>query len=84
MLTGDSGMKSYLMVWFNSEGGRPSEITQRLMSMGFRPIQGAYDYVYEWDSSVSVDEILRFGDRVQMTLAGLGVMFKIETVDGSL
>jgi hypothetical protein len=52
--------------------------------MGFKPIQGAYDYVYEWDSNVNVDEILRFGDRVQMTLAGLGVMFKLETVDGSL
>jgi hypothetical protein len=77
-------MKSYLMVWFNSEGGRPSEITQRLMSMGFKPIQGAYDYVYDWGDSVSMDEILRFGDRVQMTLKGLGVMFKLETVDGSL
>jgi len=72
------------MVWFNSEGGRPSEITQRLMSMGFEPIQGAYDYVYEWDNSVEVDEILRFGDRVQMTLLGLGVLFKLETLDGSV
>ncbi|CAD7770478.1 hypothetical protein FHEFKHOI_00827 [Candidatus Methanoperedenaceae archaeon GB50] len=71
------------MVWFNSEGGRPSEVTQRLMSMGFKPIQGAYDYVYEWESSVDVEEILRFGDRVQMTLSGLGVLFKLETLDGS-
>jgi len=54
------------------------------MSMGFKPIQGAYDYVYEWDNSVEVDEILRFGDRVQMTLSGLGVLFKLETLDGSV
>jgi hypothetical protein len=54
------------------------------MSMGFKPIQGAYDYVYEWDSSVDVNEILIFGDRVQMTLAELGVMFRLETVDASI
>ena len=83
-MIGDLVMKSYLMVWFSSEGGRPSEITLRLMSMGFKPIQGAYDYVYEWDSSVDVNEILRFGDRVQMTLAELGVMFRLETVDASM
>ncbi|MFQ6054834.1 MAG: hypothetical protein ACE5KE_02940 [Methanosarcinales archaeon] len=75
-------MKSYLMVWFNSEGGRPSEVTQRLMSMGFKPIKGSYDYVYEWDDNVSVDEILRIGDKIQLTLKGLDVMFKLETVDG--
>lgn len=75
-------MKSYLMVWFNSEGGRPSEVTQRLMSMGFKPIKGSYDYVYEWDDRVNVDEILRIGDKIQLTLKGLDVMFKLETVDG--
>ncbi|MDF1557044.1 MAG: hypothetical protein P1P80_02500 [ANME-2 cluster archaeon] len=75
-------MKSYLIVWFNSEGSRPSEVNQRLMSLGFKPIQGAYDYVYEWDSNTDVDEILNFGDRIQVTLKGMDVMFKIETING--
>ena len=73
-------MKSYLIVWFNSEGGRPSEITQRLMSMGFKPVQGEYDYVYDWSDSVNTDEILQIGDKVQHTLKGLNVMFKIESI----
>lgn len=75
-------MRTYLIIWFNSEGARPSEINQRLMSLGFKPMQGAHDYVYDWDSNTSVDDILSFGDRIQMTLQGLNVMFKIETVNG--
>lgn len=73
-------MKSYLVVWFNSEGAKPSEINQRLMSLGFKPIQGSHDYVYEWGKNVDVEEILRFGDRVKMTLQGMNAMFKIETI----
>ncbi|MHC1624744.1 MAG: hypothetical protein ACXQS2_01930 [Methermicoccaceae archaeon] len=74
-------MKSYLMVWFNSEGAEPSEITRALTSLGFKPIKGNYDYVYEWSSSADVDEVLSFGDRVRMTLKGMSVLFRIETVE---
>ena len=74
-------MKSYLIVWFNSEGGKPSEINQRLMSLGFKPIQGTHDFVYEWRKNVEIEEILRFGDKVQMTLLGMNVMFKLETIN---
>ena len=76
-------MKSYLVVWFNSEGGTPSEVNDRLTAMGFKAMQGAYDYVYDWGSNASLDDILRIGDRVQLTLRGLDVTFKIETVGGS-
>lgn len=74
-------MRSYLIVWFSSEGGKPSEINQRLMSLGFKPMQGTHDFVYEWGKKVDVEEILRFGDKVQMTLQGLDVMFKLETIN---
>jgi hypothetical protein len=75
-------MYTYLVVWFHSEGGKPSEITQRLLSMGFEPQEGQYDYVYRWDSKASVDDILKIGDQIQNTLKGLHVMFKLETVYG--
>lgn len=74
-------MRSYLIVWLSSEGGKPSEINQRLMSLGFKPMQGTHDFVYEWGKNVDVEEILRFGDKVQMTLQGLDVMFKLETIN---
>ena len=73
-------MKTYLLVWFSSEGARPSEVNQRLMSLGFEPVKGSYDFVYNWNSSVSVEKILEFGDKVYLSLPGTGAMFKLETL----
>ncbi len=75
-------MKSYLVIWFHSEGGKPSEVNERLTAMGFRAMQGAHDYVYDWGANASIDDILQIGDRVQLTLNGLDVTYKIETVGG--
>jgi hypothetical protein len=72
-------MKTYLLIWFNSNGASPSDVNRRLMSLGFQPVQGPYDYVYDWGNNVDVDEILRFGDKVHLSLQDSGVLFKIET-----
>ena len=73
-------MKTYLTVWFNTGGKRTSDVTERLMSMGFRPIKGNYDYVYDWQREVKVDEALMLADQVHETLADCYVVFKLETV----
>jgi hypothetical protein len=75
-------MKTYLVLWFNSNGALPSEIDRSLMSLGFKAVQGNYDYVYDWGDNVDLGEILRFTDQIHMTLNGSGVMFKTETVNG--
>ncbi len=72
-------MKTFLLIWFNSNGASPSDVNRRLMSLGFQPMQGPYDYVYNWGDNVDVDEILRFGDKVHLSLQDSGVLFKIET-----
>jgi len=75
-------MKSDLIIWFNSEGANPSEITRALTSLGFKPIKGNYDYVYDWgNTKADVEEVLAFADKVKITLSGMKVLFKIETVD---
>ncbi|KGK98149.1 hypothetical protein LI82_10515 [Methanococcoides methylutens] len=76
-------MKTYLLIWFSSNGASPSDVNRSLMSMGFKPIQGAYDYVYDWGNNVDLDEILRFGDKVHLSLHDTGTMFKIETINGA-
>ena len=73
-------MKTYLVVWFSSEGTKPSAVTERLLSMGFKPIEGNYDYVYNWDNAASLEEILRIGDQIQAALSDTKVLFKLETV----
>ncbi|MBN3037589.1 MAG: hypothetical protein JW834_04030 [Candidatus Diapherotrites archaeon] len=73
-------MRTYLVLWFNSEGRSATEVTDRLMSMGFRPVQGNYDYVYEWGKDASVDEAINMGDMVHATLRNCNAMFKLETI----
>ncbi|MDV0447729.1 hypothetical protein MsAg5_16410 [Methanosarcinaceae archaeon Ag5] len=74
-------MKTYLMIWYNSSSdcSNPSEVNSRLMSLGFKPMQGSFDYVYEWNKAATVEDVLRFGDKIHLSLMGTGVFFKIET-----
>lgn len=73
-------MKTYLVVWFSSDGVTPGEVITRLTSMGFNPITGAYDFEYAWKRKPSMDELFMFIDQVQQTLRGTGAYFKVETV----
>ena len=73
-------MKSYLVLWFNSEGKNPGEITRRLTSIGFRPAKGNYDYIYDWDNKATTEDAIKLADRVQQSLKGCNVSFKIETL----
>lgn len=73
-------MKTYLVVWFSSDGSTPGDTIMRLTSMGFNPITGAYDFEYSWPRRPSMDELFMFIDQVQKTLKGTGAFFKVETV----
>ena len=73
-------LKTYLMIWFNSEGAQPQQIVQSLQGMGFKPIRGPYDHVYEWSRDVNLDEIVQLGNAVHETLKGFKVLYKLETV----
>ncbi len=74
-------MKTYLTIWFNSEGAEPMVVVERLLAMGFKPIKGHYDHVYDWQrDDVELDEVLRLGNKVHETLKGFKVLYKLETV----
>ncbi len=72
-------MKTFLKVWFSSDGGDPSDITSRLVGMGFKPTTGGYDYVYIWKRMPTIDDLVEFAEQVQQTLKGTGIYFKLET-----
>ncbi len=75
-------MISYLTITFSSEGSKPSEIANRLESLGFEPTTGNYDFLYKWDRSAKVEDALWLADKVQLALRGMNVLFKIETMQG--
>lgn len=73
-------MKTYLTIWFNSEGASPAVVVEKLRAMGFKPIKGPYDHVYDWKRTVDLEEILQIGTAVHETLKGLKVIYKLETM----
>ncbi len=73
-------METYLRVTFDSEGAKPSEVADRLLSAGFVPTQGNYDFVYEWKGPVRREEVLELSDELTHHLRGYRVLFEIETV----
>ncbi len=74
-------MKTYLKVIFNSEGEKTTSVTDRLMSMGFEPLEGKNDYVYHWSENGEIDDTIKMAERVYSTLGGCGVYFSLETVE---
>jgi len=69
-----------LTIWFNSEGAHPTKVAERILSLGFKPIKGHYDHVYDWGKEPTLEEVLQLGNNLHETLRGLKVIYKMETV----
>lgn len=72
-------MKTYLTLWFYSEGATPLEIVQRLRSLGFNTLKGYHDHVYDWKRKAELLDVLELANKVHVTLKGLKVFYKLET-----
>ncbi|MDH5450497.1 MAG: hypothetical protein OEX77_06305 [Candidatus Bathyarchaeota archaeon] len=73
-------MRTYLKVWYNSEGANPVVVAQKLNNMGFKAIKGQFDYVYDWRKEVELEDILQIMTAVHETLKGSKVSYKMETM----
>lgn len=72
-------MITYLMITFNSEGEKPSEVVSALENIGFKPATGFYDLQYDWKGKADLDDLISLADKVASTLKGMKVSFKLET-----
>jgi len=73
-------MKTYLNILFYSEGANPIEVVERLRSLGFEPVKGVHDHVYDWGrKKVELMDIFQIASSVHETLKGLKVFYKLET-----
>ena len=75
-----STMKTYITVFFSTEGAKPSKVLDALNNLGFEPTTGNFDGIYRWDKKATLDEAINLADKVQMALKGMGVVVKLETV----
>ncbi len=76
-------MKTYISVFFSTEGAKPSKVLDALNNLGFEPTAGNFDGVFSWDKQASLDEAINLADKVVTTLKGMGVLVKLETVGKS-
>ena len=74
-------MRTFLLLQLDSEGAPFSEIAELLEDAGFRPHDGGYDFVYDWNRAPSVRESLDLADPVQATRKGKAVYFRLESAD---
>jgi hypothetical protein len=47
--------------------------------MGFEPLRGYHDHVYDWGRKVELIEVLQLANKVHETLKGMKVFYKLET-----
>jgi len=73
-------METYVRVTFDSEGGLPSEVADRLLAAGFVPTHGNYDFVYDWHGAAHREQVLELADALTEQLRGYRCLFEIETV----
>jgi hypothetical protein len=73
-------METYLRVTFDSEGAKPTEVADRLLSCGFVPTHGNYDFVYDWQGGANRDQVLDLSDELTRQLRGFRVLLEIETI----
>ena len=74
-------MLTYLTVTFSSDGERPSHVMEALHNLGFELTTGSHDCVYRWDERATIEDALYLADKVHATLKGMGVLFKLETLN---
>ena len=71
-------------VWFYSEGASPSQVLHKLTELGFQPIRGAHDFVYEHaDEDITEADlgakIIEISNALHKTLSGFKVLYNLDT-----
>lgn len=72
-------MKTNLVIYFYSEGAKPSEVAEALKELGFKTTIGKYDFIYTWKGKPKESDILNLADKITSRLAGMRVGFKLES-----
>ena len=79
-----SSYETRVQVWFYSEGATPSVIVKKLLALGFKPLKGAYDFVYTHSEEEMTDAdlgsaILEIADALHKALNGFKVLYNLDT-----
>lgn len=72
--------KTYLVMYFGTQGPSVSEVVKKVESLGFKAALGPVDFIYDWkDKAPTKDEVLKLADKLTITLKSTGVIFNLDT-----
>lgn len=73
-------METYIDVFLNTDGERASVIHKKLIEMGLKPTIGEHDFFYNWKGIVTLEEEIKFIDKVQSNLKGTRAILRFTTL----
>ena len=71
--------KTFLIMYFNAEKEKASEVIKKVEAVGFKTTFGPVDSIYEWENEPTKEQILELADKLTEALKSTGVMFNIDT-----
>ncbi|MBD3247613.1 hypothetical protein GF378_03265 [Candidatus Pacearchaeota archaeon] len=71
--------KTYLILYFGTDGKKPTDTAQDLENLGFSTEFGSVDFIYSWEEKPSKEQVLGLADKVADALAESGAVFNIDT-----
>lgn len=72
---------TYVEMTFNSEGKSAVEVIKILEDLGFKPMRGQHDFVYEWGSEEpTIDQIKELLEKLHRRLQGAKVLYQVTTI----
>ena len=73
--------KTYLIVYFGTNDKPISQIADSVETLGFETAIGPVDFIYEWKSKPTKEQIFELGDKLTEILKGTGTVFNLDTHD---
>jgi hypothetical protein len=71
--------KTYLVMFFGTSDGKPSEIEKKIEKIGFTSTLGPVDFIYSWPEEPTKAKVLALADKVAQALKRTGSVFNIDT-----
>jgi hypothetical protein len=71
--------KTYLVIHFGTTGVSMTDILKKVESTGFQTTLGPVDFIYEWPSEPSKEDIAQLGDKLVEALKGTDCVFNLDT-----
>lgn len=76
------GWKTYLVMYFGTNGASISEVVKKVESLGFRASLGPVDFEYDWhDKMPKKEDVFALGDKLIKLLKDTGIIFNLDTHD---